>query len=610
MKKIVLFLLILRLCLFFRVCAQNPVSETETKTAAVHYAQSFLQYKNLSSSNILTTDVYKENTVTLMREVVFDNGLSIILSAYKSCLPVLLYSTNHTTILSDIETIPDGLRDFIQNYACVIAYAADANRNLNEHPDWALLLDTGLSENVTRSGHVYGPLLTTIWGQRAAYHGHVYNAYNYYVSTTGCNPPHDTCPAGCVAVAMAQIMKYWNYPVYMPNKVEQYDWCNMPDTLYYIKSVNENNDTNYNYNFIAERNAIARLMADCGSAADMDYCKYPCQSFAWPINARNGLVDTFGYHPDAIRKLRSSYSTQNWKMMLINDISAGRPVLYGGVSWKWNNYELGGHAFVCDGYNENTDKFHFNWGHNGSRNDVWCTIDSIIEGNSNWNHLERAVFNIYPNYTQDYCDFELPLWVHYYEYYNISGNTTPLPYQNVPKTFTRLVSVPDTLNFPASWRTIPNGDTAEYVAHEEIVLQNGFLAEEGSDFYAHIVPCPSCSGISAQSMATGNTLPPMNDTYMPSQQDSSGTSISESQVEQRLQVWPNPVSGTLHIQLPDAEKEMVGISVCDLLGRVMLQKENFSTKTELDVSTLSRGMYIIQVRTLEGKSMTAKFMKE
>ena len=43
MKKIVLFLLILRLCLFFRVCAQNPVSETETKTAAVHYAQSFLQ---------------------------------------------------------------------------------------------------------------------------------------------------------------------------------------------------------------------------------------------------------------------------------------------------------------------------------------------------------------------------------------------------------------------------------------------------------------------------------------------------------------------------------------------------------------------------------------
>ena len=72
---------IINLCLIYNLNAQNPVSETETRTAAVHYAQSFLQYKNLSLTNIITVDAYEENSITLMREVVFDNGLSILLSA-------------------------------------------------------------------------------------------------------------------------------------------------------------------------------------------------------------------------------------------------------------------------------------------------------------------------------------------------------------------------------------------------------------------------------------------------------------------------------------------------------------------------------------------------
>ena len=291
MKKILLFIFVIFLCLFCRLYAQNPVTEAETKTAAVRYAHSFLQYKNLSTLNIITIDSYEENSVTLMREVVFDNGLSILLSAYKSCLPVLLYSINSTPVLSDLENIPEGLLDFIQNYAGAIAYAAEEYRNLNEHPDWTFLLSSDLSDDFTRSGLIYGPLLTTAWGQKKSNDGMDCSAYNHFVDSTNVTCPTitcpcDTCPTGCVATAMAQIMKYWNYPVYMPNKVEQYDWCNMPDELI----------CQSNPNYSAERNAVARLMADCGKAAGMDYCKYDCQSFAWPIDARNGLVDTFGYH--------------------------------------------------------------------------------------------------------------------------------------------------------------------------------------------------------------------------------------------------------------------------------------------------------------------------
>ena len=198
----------------------------------------------------------------------------------------------------------------------------------------------------------------------------------------------------------------------------------------------------------------------------------------------------------------------------------------------------------------------------------------------------------------------------YYWFYNLLGNTTPEPYQITPKTLTRLISVPDTMNYPATWRTIPVGATAEYVAHEEIILQSGFLAEEGCDFYAHIEPCPSCSGRNVpQSMAAGNSLLPIGYADMPSQRESSETGITEPNVKQSLKLWPNPVSGMLHIQLPDAEKGIARITVCDLLGKVMLQKENLS-QPGIEVSSLPNGMYLLQLQLSDGTNLTAKFVKD
>ncbi len=614
MKKALSLTVIIHLCLSCGLGAQNMVTEAETRTAAVHYAQSFLQYNNLSSSNIKTVYSYEEESYTLMREVLFDNGLSILFSAYKSCLPVLLYTTNYSSVLADIESLPAGLLDFMQNYAAAITVAAKDDRNLNVHSDWSLLLNADLSEVVDRSGHIYGPLLTTQWGQDnpnggVMYNGGIYNAYNYFVESTGSTCSHDTCPTGCVATAMAQIMKYWNYPVYVPNKVEQYDWCNMPDCLYYrtLNLDNGNYDTNANY--VMERNAIARLMADCGRAANMHYCMYDCQSFAWPIDARNGLVDTFGYHPDANRQLRSSYSTKTWKRMLIDDLRAGKPILYGGISWKTQDYQLGGHAFVCDGYNESTDKFHFNWGHGGDNN-TWCAVDSIIEGNYNWNHLERAVFNIHPGTPQDYCDFEMPLFLHYLQYYNMYGNTTPAPWLNVPLTFTRLTSVPNDPQLPSSWRTIPSGATSEYAAHEEIVLQDGFLAEPGCNFYAHIVPCPSCDSRSEDPFASASSA---DDSVQGGLRTRHSALRAEPQTNAHtLTVYPNPTNDLLHIELAGGAC-IANATLYDLQGRTVAgahagapQRGGAAT---INMRHVPAGVYMLRLTDGEGKEYGRKVVK-
>ena len=75
-----------------------------------------------------------------------------------------------------------------------------------------------------------------------------------------------------------------------------------------------------------------------------------------------------------------------------------------------------------------------------------------------------------------------------------------------------------------------------------------------------------------------------------------------------LKVWPNPVSGRLHIEWPE-EAGRVQVTVRDLLGRTLLQQADFSGM-ELEVSALPAGMYILQLRTNEGKILITKFVKE
>ena len=110
-------------------------------------------------------------------------------------------------------------------------------------------------------------------------------------------------------------------------------------------------------------------------------------------------------------------------------------------------------------------------------------------------------------------------------------------------------------------------------------------------------------------MGSGSPLLLSGYSDMPSQRESSETGITEQNVKQSLKLWPNPVSGMLHIQLLDAEKEVARITVCDLLGRVVLQKENLP-KPEIEVSSLPNGMYLLQLQLSDGTNLTAKFVKD
>jgi len=166
--------------------------------------------------------------------------------------------------------------------------------------------------------------------------------------------------AGCVATAMAQVMRYYKWPVsgtgshsYTPGgsttpltanfSQTVYDWANMSET--YNSSSTD-----------AQNLAVATLVYHAGVSVDMDY---DISSGAATLDMAKALINYFSYDSNIQCYQRDFYSNTEWLDMIKTELNAQRPVLYAG------NSSDAGHQFVCDGYDSN-GLFHFNWGWSGT----------------------------------------------------------------------------------------------------------------------------------------------------------------------------------------------------------------------------------------------------
>ncbi len=281
----------------------------------------------------------------------------VLVSGDDVAWPILGYSTQGSYSTTHL---PDNLRKWIQGYQQQIIQAIEHQITASETTiaQWNKLINNQLNP-ISRESNSVNPLLSTTWDQSPYY--------------------NSLCPGGsvtgCVATAMAQVMKFWNHPVqgtgmhsynhptYGTLSVNfgstTYNWSSMPN------SVNSSN------------NAVATLMYHCGVAVDMNYS--PQSSGAWvvedddPICAESALKNYFGYSSSLHGEKRDNgYSTSQWITLIRGELDAHRPVLYAGFG------SGGGHAFVCDGYNA-SNYFHFNWGWSGYY-DGYFSIDALDPG--------------------------------------------------------------------------------------------------------------------------------------------------------------------------------------------------------------------------------------
>ena len=341
--------------------------------------------KNLGAKYLRTNveHVYtlsNEEGVAYLYVFNYDNGF-VVMAADDRAYPVLGYGEDGAF---DVNNIPEGMRYFLGHYGRQIQYAIDNElvAEVDVTEQWELLRKEGVTTK-TRMEKAVSPLLATVWDQGWP--------YNYYAPACSSYWTNNHCYAGCVATAMSQVMKYWNWP---ETGVGEHSYS----TSSYGGTLSANfGETTYNWsimpNTVSSTNAgglaVALLMYHCGIAVDMDYA--PDGSGAHTEDVGPALIDHFRYGACAHVDNRDSYTRTAWEDMLIAQLDRGIPFVYAGSDTD------GGHAFNCDGYNSNR-YFHFNWGWSGSYNNTYYQIDALNTGNGHFNSYQRAVFEIVPDY--------------------------------------------------------------------------------------------------------------------------------------------------------------------------------------------------------------------
>lgn len=179
------------------------------------------------------------------------------------------------------------------------------------------------------------PLLTVKWGQNQPYN----LACPQNVHNTGVSP------AGCVAIAIAQIMTYHEYPNSYIRKYHNVDNI-VPQNIDWndIKRHVITSSCDYSCDYIS----ISQLIREIGYRANIRYGEYDTttglyQSWTYTNDAYSSIL-SFGYGVNSVQ----SYSFASIKTELNNF----RPVyMSGGITGVTI-----GHAWVADGYYHKTER--------------------------------------------------------------------------------------------------------------------------------------------------------------------------------------------------------------------------------------------------------------
>jgi hypothetical protein len=77
----------------------------------------------------------------------------------------------------------------------------------------------------------------------------------------------------------------------------------------------------------------------------------------------------------------------------------------------------------------------------------------------------------------------------------------------------------------------------------------------------------------------------------------------------KMKVYPNPTKGILHFQVDDGIV-ITHATIIDVRGQQQLQFDLDGIKTDLDVSTLSHGLYFLQLTDKDGGTYIKSYLME
>lgn len=296
------------------------------------------------------------------------NGRFVIVSADERMYEILGYSEEGAFNPDDCPPgLLDLIDDFNQEYDAMVSGKMEIPARALEKASYATI----------------EPFIKTKWDQQSPY-------FNKCPKD-----PKDTstrCYTGCVATAMAQVMKYFGYPEHGMGSTSY-----TTDT-YGIELSMDFETTTFNYSKMtnkyssssttAQKDAVALLMRACGIATHMDYGGKKAGGSGTPhYRCAYALTEIFGYNPNIRYLLKADYSDEEWEEIIYDNLANKRPIIYEGRT----DDEKSGHAFILHGYKSN--KFYVNWGWGGTY-DGYFKLTAMNTDNGKYNKRQGMICDI------------------------------------------------------------------------------------------------------------------------------------------------------------------------------------------------------------------------
>ena len=385
-----------------------PVSERQARLAARAWAAASGRFGAPLGSSVEQVREFALTNGTSFFTVKLDGGGAVIVSGDSEDTPIVAMSS---VDISNPE-VGSPLREFLERDMAARRKSVRSAKTARDATHlWKRLILEGEALDMAGETHVPSSsvepadmrvpaLVKSKWNQDG--HGE-----NYYT------PPYQPGDSrnyvcGCVATAMAQIMRYHEFPVGdIPPFVNSacsvdgrvtpavakggpYDWENMP----LVPSTGLSN---------VEKEAIGRLTYDCGVAVGMDWGRGG--SGAVTANVGDALKDRFKY---ANAKVSTDDESQGVstdeayrERLIYASLDAGFPVQLG-----INKDGKAGHSVVADGYGyiDDVSYVHLNMGWSG-QGDIWYHLPNITyvatAGGTEYeaDTVRSCVYNIFPDQT-------------------------------------------------------------------------------------------------------------------------------------------------------------------------------------------------------------------
>jgi len=365
-----ILLLFLAFSVTSHIAFPSHVPEEIAKTIAFNFIKNVDSRVNSSSLSLVDT---RTGAFYIFG---YEDGW-VIISSDDRMMPILGYSTEGAFPEDTIRG--ENFWGQMKSYENQIKYIVENNisATYDIYSQWQNLInDQGMRGMTT----IVPPLLTTTWDQ-----GWPYNS----MCPSDASGPGGHVWAGCVATAMAQILKYHNYPnqglgsygyqwgSYPYTGADfgttTYNWSNMPNS---ISMVNNDIATIIYQTAVSCRSMWGAGSTGVGYSSDSDP-----MTRAW-VNYFKAAFSTIHYVESQY------YTTTEWNNLIQAELTNNRPVYYRGDG-------IGSHAWVCDGVDA-SNMYHFNWGWGGSYNGYFA-LTAINPGGFNFTSNQHAIIGIKPN---------------------------------------------------------------------------------------------------------------------------------------------------------------------------------------------------------------------